>query len=222
MKKTKRSQKCGVETCPSFRSGHLPREKDVKRLRGLSAPHVESFNYFLDTGLSQGIGDIEFSELALVDPAKLRSDPSSIDWNDVTSVQFWVDAVSVGRPTKPVGTGTSNRLYPRECRERRLHYAAPMTGTFCYKIVERRNGVTFPGATVRMPKRNFGNMPIMVMSKRCHLEGLMPEALMRLKEEVRDDSTSVVTTAVNENQSTSLVIFLQSCSSHTATLHLVT
>ena len=174
----------GVETCPSFRCGSLPHSEDVQRFRELSHPHVDSFNFFLEVGLSQAIKDIEPSEMCIVDPKKAREDPGSIDWSDLTSVKFWVEDVRVTRPTKANGTGTSNCLYPRECRERGLMYAGHMTGTFCYTIVERRNGVAFPGPTVRLPKRNFGNMPIMVMSKGCHLEGLMPKDLVKLREEV--------------------------------------
>jgi DNA-directed RNA polymerase I subunit RPA2 len=174
-----------VETCPSFRSGHLPHLEDVERLRDLSAPHVESFNYLLDTGLTRGINDIEPSELCLVDPNKLR--PSStevIDWHDATSVQFWIEDVRVGFPVKADTTEAKNQLYPRECRERGLMYGGPLTGTFCYTIIERRNGVEFPGKPVRLPKRQFGNMPVVVMSKACHLQGLAPNELVKLKEEV--------------------------------------
>lgn len=174
-----------VETCPSYRNSHLPCEEDVEKLRDLAAPHVDSFNYFLETGLPQGIKDIEPSELAIVDPKKMRvSDTEKIDWDDVNTIQFWIEDVKVGCPTKPATSGKSTRLLPRECRERGLMYAGPMTGTFCYNIIERRNGVSFPQKTIRFPSRSFGNMPIMAMSRGCHLHGMPPKELASLREEV--------------------------------------
>ncbi len=168
-----------VETCPSFRSGHLPHVHDVQQLRELTAPHVDSFNYFLDVGLSQGISDIEPVELCLADPRKQQQQ----DWSETSSIQFWIEDVRVSPPSRPDGKA----LLPRECRERNLMYAGPMTATFCYQIQERRNGQTFPGKTVRLPKRAFGNIPICVLSRACHLHQLEPKQLIQLKEEVRPE-----------------------------------
>lgn len=181
MKSPKKKGSGPVETCPSFRSGHLPNTDDVQQLRDLTAPHVDSFNYFLDVGLSQGIQDIEPSELCLADPRKIRD--GSIDWSETPSIQFWVEDVRVSTPVRSDGTG--NKLLPRECRERNLMYAGPMTATFCYTVIERRNGQAFPGKTVRLPKRPFGNVPICVLSKACHLYQMAPKQLVQLKEEVR-------------------------------------
>ena len=169
---------------PSFRGGHLPAREDVDRLRELSAPHVESFNYFLDVGLSQGIKDIEPSELELVDPQKLRNEPASIDWDEMTTIKFWCENVKIGKPTKAVGSGgKSTCLLPRECRERGLMYSGEITGTFCYSIVQRRNRIELPSKTTRMTARSFGAIPIMVLSKACHLENSGPSQLVKLGEE---------------------------------------
>jgi hypothetical protein len=169
---------------PSFRGGHLPAQEDVERLRTLSHPHVDSFNYFLELGLDRGIKDIEASELCMVDPKVQQDSPSSIDWNETTTIKFWVENVKVSKPTKPSTSGRSNVLLPRECRERGLMYSAPMSGTFCYTIIQRRNGVEIPSRPMKI-QRSFGNMPIMIMSKGCHLEGSTPKELVKMKEEVR-------------------------------------
>eukprot|EP00339_Tiarina_fusa_P025334 CAMPEP_0117005466 /NCGR_PEP_ID=MMETSP0472-20121206/6073_1 /TAXON_ID=693140 ORGANISM="Tiarina fusus, Strain LIS" /NCGR_SAMPLE_ID=MMETSP0472 /ASSEMBLY_ACC=CAM_ASM_000603 /LENGTH=1224 /DNA_ID=CAMNT_0004706717 /DNA_START=147 /DNA_END=3821 /DNA_ORIENTATION=- len=176
---TRLGQKKVVETCPSFRRGHLPNDKDVIRLRALSMPHVDSFNYFLEVGLSKGVKDIESAELDLVNQQQLRD--GDVDWNDVSTMQFWVEDVKVLKPAKS-GAGKSNKLLPRETRERKIMYSGQMQGKFCYRIVQRRNGVKIPGPITKLAK-SFGNLPIMVMSKACHLEGLMPEELISLKEE---------------------------------------
>jgi len=186
--KKKRAAVDVVETCPSFRtSRHVASRRDVERLRAtVSAPHVESFNYFLQVGLERAVFDIEPAELAIVDREKLRKEPETVvHWTETKSVEFWVENATIGKPTKPASSGRSTVLLPRECRERGLVYSAPLTATFCYKIVQRRNGVEFPGPTYRLHSKRFGDMPVMVMSTGCHLEGMSPKKLVQLKEEVR-------------------------------------
>jgi hypothetical protein len=58
-----------------------------------------------------------------------------------------------------------------------------MTGSLCFRRIERRNGSMIPGNTVRIDK-GFGDMPIMTMSNTCHLAGLRPVELVKLREEV--------------------------------------
>ena len=175
-----------VQTCPSFWAGHLPADDDVARLRELSAPHVESFNYFLQEGLKAGIEAIEPAELDLIDTkTQLQDDGSYRNLQDTTTVRFWMERVHVAAPTKSTPTGklATHRLLPRECRERGLMYAGKLTGTFCYQMVERRNGLELPQRVVRLHGKHFGELPIMVLSSACHLTGKLPQQLAALKEE---------------------------------------
>lgn len=178
---SKHSKKVVVETCPSFRRGHLPNPEDLQRLRGLTKPHVESFDYFLEVGLSKGIKDIEPAELDLVDTQRVR-DEGKVDLSEASTVKFWVEDVKIAKPTKS-GAGRSNKLLPRESRERKINYTGQIFGKFCYRIVQRRNGIEINGPAVKIGK-TFGLMPIMVMSKCCHLEGSSPEDLVKMREEV--------------------------------------
>jgi len=186
-----KSDKKLKETCPSFSRGHLPSMEDVERLRSLSKPHVDSFDYFLEVGLMRGIKDIEPAELDLVDTGKVRKHGlSTVDWSEVSTVQFWIEDIKVAKPVKS-GSGRSNRLLPRECRERRIMYSGEISGKFCYKITQRRNGVKIDGRPVKIPK-TFGKLPIMILSKGCHLQGMDPEGLVKVKEEVRLEEASGV------------------------------
>lgn len=178
-----------AETCPSFRRGHLPTTEDLERLRSLTKPHVESFDYFLEVGLSRGISDIEPAELDLVDMQKVREE-GEVDLTEATSVKFWVEDVKIAKPTKS-NAGRSNKLLPRECRERKINYTGQIFGKFCYKMVNRRNGMEIDGEIVKIGK-TFGSMPIMVGSKCCHLEGMSPQELIDLREEVRNDDISLI------------------------------
>ena len=230
---SKQSKTTIKETCPSFRRGHLPNTKDVKRLRELSKPHVGSFDYFLDKGLSAGINDIVPLEMDLVNPrraqlqqqtqqaiqqqqppqddgeSKVEDNPASQgniiapDMKEVDTLKIWLENIRITKPVKTDQYNTSmlhssnssslsttgNRLIPRECRELGLMYSGPITGEFCYQINHRKiddktgEMTEIEGKVCRMTKR-FGDMPIMVMSKACHLYGSKPEQLVKMKEEV--------------------------------------
>lgn len=174
-----------VQTAPSHWSGSLPKKEHVERLRRLTAPHVESFDYFLDEGLARGVKSIEPAELDIIDPTVIRNDRESIDFTEVSTVKFWVENARVGKPIKAAPGGTSGEnLLPRECRERGMMYAGPLRANFCFQVIKRRNGADFPQSVVRLP-REFGNIPIMVGSKACHLHNTTPERLSKLREEVR-------------------------------------
>lgn len=186
-KKDKTTHGGGVaETCPSFRRGHLPNDKDVEKLRYLTRPHVESFNYFLETGLNKGIKNLEPAELDLIDPKIIRDEQKRkvIDWDEVTTIRYWVEDIKVHKPTNTDVKRRDQRLLPHESRERSLTYAGEITGKFCYQIVQRRNGVTIKGTPNRIPK-SFGKLPIMVGSKACHLQDMTSKQLAAVKEEVR-------------------------------------
>jgi DNA-directed RNA polymerase beta subunit len=137
-----------------------------------------------------------------------------IDWDDSTVVRFWIEDVHLSPPVRrdsfagksphhnhshagggdyaaAAGSATAARpLYPRECRERKLTYAGKLAGTFCYQLVRRRNGVELVeggnSPVKKLTARNFGDLPVMVLSKGCHLRSLTPEQLVRRKEEVRN------------------------------------
>ena len=179
-----KSDNKAVQTCPSHWNGSLPRKEDVKRLRKLTAPHVESYDYFLEEGLSRGVKAIEPAEFAIVEPQKLRNEPESVDLSELSSVKFWIENARIGKPIKAFSGGRSKEnLLPRECRERGMMYSGPLRAMFCYQIIKRRNGVEFPQPVTRLPKE-FGDLPVMVGSKACHLHNTTPKQLNVLNEEV--------------------------------------
>mmetsp|Transcript_15361 Transcript_15361/g.32510 ORF Transcript_15361/g.32510 Transcript_15361/m.32510 type:complete len:1280 (+) Transcript_15361:201-4040(+) len=180
------------QTVPSFHRSHTCKKSDVRKLHRLSAPHVDSFNYFLDVGLARGISDISACEIDMIDtslPAN-RGIGHTVG-KSCDTVQFWIENVKIAMPTKTQyaggamgGAPKSMKLYPRESRELGIMYAAQITGDICLQFL-RRDGYgneTPTGSTQRL-SRNFGNMPIMVMSKACHLHGKSPGDLVKLKEE---------------------------------------
>ena len=193
---TSTTTKTTKETCPSFRRGHIPSAKDVKRLRTLSLPHVGSFDYFLDHGLEAGIADIVPFELDLVNPKAVQQDNVvAADSREVDTIKMWLENVKISKPMKSdrqnssyLAAKSSGRLIPRECRELGLMYSGAITGEFCYQLNHRKvdaNGTMteIAGKVVKLNKK-FGEMPIMVMSKACHLNGTKPDQLVKMREEV--------------------------------------
>lgn len=175
---------------PSFTRSHQCKKSDVRKLHRLSAPHVESFNYFLDRGLAQGVRDIQPYEVDVVDASQQENRGVGHTPGKVSdTVKFWLENVKIGLPTKSQPSGTSGgskslKLLPRECRELGIMYSAPLIGEVCIQFV-RRDGYgneTPTGQTQRI-QRSFGMMPIMVMSRACHLHGKSPSELIKCKEE---------------------------------------
>lgn len=67
-----------------------------------------------------------------------------------------------------------------QCRQRKLSYAAPLYATMEWECVV--DGVS----TVEEFDINFGDMPIMLQSCKCHLEGLTEDELYGLHEEPKE------------------------------------
>lgn len=125
-----------------------------------------SFNALVD----QGLGHIVSSLLPLEIPlADAQTDPK-----DGPSVTLSFEQLTIGMPMKPSNTDELDiRMFPSECRERGLNYAAPLTAVVCLRAGER----------VERVNRVLGHVPIMVGSKKCHLHGLRPAQLVRRKED---------------------------------------
>jgi len=146
---------------PSFALKSLPRYPE--KLRELTQPHIESYDYFLDEAIHTAVKNVPGQEMTLGDSTK-------------THLQWWIDSVAIGQPTKNDGS-VSKQLTPRECRERGLVYGAPMVGTFKY---------TVDGGAEQVLQRPLGIIPVMVLSNRCRLKGKSPAELVALKEEASE------------------------------------
>ncbi|CAM9179419.1 unnamed protein product [Chrysoparadoxa australica] len=157
-KRRRAGAKARVSTAPSSSPHPLPDAPVVAKLRELVAPHVESFNYFLDEGLAEAVVDIPEQQVEIQNQ-KLR---------------IWYESVIVGQPCKTNQDSMSSRLYPRECRERGINYSAPLLAS-----VSWQEG-TGDAQTVQF---RFGDCPVMVRSNRCHLRDLKPAQLVELREE---------------------------------------
>ena len=170
---------------PSFNRNPVSKKSDIRKLHKLSAPHVDSFNYFLDAGLHKGVTDIVPYEVDIADLSvpENRGRFGHTPGVQSDTIQFWLENVKVQMPTK-LQAGKSQKLLPRECRELGIMYSAPLTADVCVQFLRRDGygGETSGGSTIRLTK-NFGMLPIMVMSRACHLHGKSPAELIKCREE---------------------------------------
>jgi DNA-directed RNA polymerase I subunit RPA2 len=148
-----------AETLGKFSDG--PAQVNHQRLMDLVMPHVGSFDFFFNPGLSR--------MLANMDPVDVVP-PVIADAPAKPRVTLWYEEITVGMPS--LGP---KELMPNTCREMGISYTASLEGTLC-RLVEGDD-------TVDKVHRKLGNIPIMVMSNRCHLRGLSSTQLIAAKEE---------------------------------------
>ena len=103
--------------------------------------------------------------------------PVSISHEEIGGkFEFWYDEVSIGMPNKG-DDSADTRLYPADCRERHISYTAPMVATICHRL---------NGGVVERFQKKLGDIPVMVKSSRCHLQGLSPKELVKKHEEAQE------------------------------------
>lgn len=131
------------------------------RLKALFGPHVDSFDHFVDEGLSRCVSSLEAQEV---------EHP-----NGGPRLRFWLESVKI---SKPLSTGhgelEAKVLLPSECRERNLSYRGQLRAVLVTQIGDE------PPERI---DRRLGLMPVMLRSRLCHLRGLSPAACVQRHEE---------------------------------------
>ena len=161
---------------PSFSgAGEFVKPSTHHRLVHLVAPHVDSFNYFLDHGLQTAVDDIPAFDfqLGLGDGAM--------------NINFKVESAEVKSPLKREDLSQNDQLTPREARERGMTYAGALEATL---------KVQLDGGDEFNIRTRLGDLPIMVMSNKCHLSSCTQEDLVRLKEEATEVGGYFITSGI--------------------------
>ena len=153
------------KTAPSFSHSAIPAAKTevLKNLRHIVQPHVDSFNFFLGNGLKAAIRDIP---------------ETIVQADDGTGpiVRVGVSSVNVGYPTR-TGPCADARLFPSECRERGVWYAAALNVTF---------SVAYNKEPPQLVTKTFPQLPLMTRTTHCHLRNLTPAQLVKRHEEAHE------------------------------------
>ncbi|KAL5720144.1 DNA-directed RNA polymerase [Ranunculus cassubicifolius] len=135
---------------------------NYSNLEDLIKPHIDSFDHFLDSGIE--------SLLSHIKPVKI------IDPNTKQKLQISFGAHELNAPVKErVKGGFQTALLPFECRQAKLSYSGKFTVEVCFTYEGSINPIR--------EKFNFGNLPIMLKSKNCHLRGADPKKLVSYREE---------------------------------------
>ncbi|XP_009102799.2 DNA-directed RNA polymerase I subunit 2 [Brassica rapa] len=145
----------------------VPNTEDFKELRNLVTHHIESFDYMTEKGL-----DVMFTRI------------NSVNVYDPSTENKWkisLENPKVFSPQKESLSSNSRKesLYPFECRQAKISYTGALMADVCFQY---DNGLgSGLGAVVR-EKFEFGELPIMLMSNRCHLQGADCRKLLKCKE----------------------------------------
>lgn len=136
---------------------------DFEALRELFRHHIESFDHAVEYGLETMFRSIKPVEI--VDSVSKKT----------LRISFGDSKPDIFPPQKERNSGKmQDALYPFECRQAKMSYTGKFMADVCFQYGE--------GPVIR-EKFNFGQFPIMLMSKRCHLRGADPQKLVSCKEE---------------------------------------
>ncbi|XP_019055826.1 PREDICTED: DNA-directed RNA polymerase I subunit 2 [Nelumbo nucifera] len=137
---------------------------DYESLRELFKPHIDSFDYFVDAGLETMLMHIKPVEI--------------VDSFTKTKLRIWFGKSELYPPQKErISKSIRDPLLPFECRQAGISYSGKFMVDVCFQY---NNGV------VVREKFGFGQLPIMLKSKVCHLRGADPQKLVSYKEEATE------------------------------------
>lgn len=141
-------------------------------------PHVKSFNpIFAPNGqLHHAIKDIGTKTFLDGDPAggDADSEPRHRNRLQVRFKEVFLEKSMLPATNKLEG---KREILPVECRERHVTYRGRFRGRVEYRVNDGEWKETV---------RDFGQLPIMLRSNRCHLEGLSPKQLVDCREETEE------------------------------------
>lgn len=138
---------------------YKPLIKSFIQENGLVNHQISSFNDFIESGLQNVV-----NEIGTIKP-------------EIENFEIRLEKISVGIPCVKEANGTIRKIYPNEARLRDLTYAAPLLLT----MTPIKNGTEME--QIETP---IGEMPIMLRSKKCLLNGLTYEDVRKTGEDPED------------------------------------
>ncbi|KAL3622460.1 DNA-directed RNA polymerase I subunit RPA2 [Castilleja foliolosa] len=140
---------------------HLAPEKDYEALREIFKHHIDSFDHMVDHGIDAMLMNIK--------PVEVFDKVSNL------KLRIWFGTSEIFPPQKERSSRLADALYPFECRQAKLSYS----GKFMIDLYFQY------GNDIAIRERFcLGQFPIMLKSKRCHLNAANdPKKLVSLKEE---------------------------------------
>lgn len=138
-------------------------------LRGLSSPHVESFNFLVSEGLHL------ISEQ--LDPMLVRGPVGPSGKSAVIALR--IHSLSLHKPKYNMApnsnSGLTRPLLPMQCRLSGTSYVGDLFGSFTIVLNNKQS--------IEIPSQRLGRIPVMVGSLACHLHEKTRDQLVALGEE---------------------------------------
>ncbi|XP_059177244.1 DNA-directed RNA polymerase I subunit RPA2-like [Physella acuta] len=155
-------------TKPSFDFGK-PKEKQHVKCQDLTKAHIESYNYFLTSGLQKLVKHMDAVEFNLGEEGEAFN-------NLRCALSFSKVSILPPKVSTANKMSVNSKIYPSECREGGSSYMGDVQVIINYSC----NGQS---GTV---DKIIGQVPIMVKSDACNIATLKPEALISHGEEVEE------------------------------------
>lgn len=133
--------------------------------------HVQSFNFITEAGLAKTLSHFVPMELNQADISPEHLQGKTLPFR---SIKITFNQLKLGQPYRFNDPNVIHQeIYPQECRLAGKTYSAPLLAVVTREIDD--NIDTFAV--------NLGEIPIMVGSQKCHLQGLSREELIKLNED---------------------------------------
>ncbi|KAJ2781596.1 hypothetical protein H4R18_002780 [Coemansia javaensis] len=144
----------------------------------LTAPHIESFNSIWEAAGPRTPALVDVA-MGLVGRQSAFDGKATGESARGTRIEFWVDGLRLDHPALSAReTRSANRLvYPTECRQRGISYRGRLAGVLHYRVGD---------GPEQTEERAFGQLPVMVRTNRCNLQGMGPAELVRHHEEAEE------------------------------------
>lgn len=123
------------------------------RLEDLVKPHVQSFNFMLEQGLTLAVAGLQPSVMDADEKAGFPGARCTyaahcrcelITW---PCCAVWVEDVSISAPSKErAGSSTDDRVFPSEARELAASYSGPLNAVCCRQVRVTRAVPACPGS----------------------------------------------------------------------------
>ena len=132
-------------------------------VQDLISNHIDSFDYFTDSGFIGGIQVIPPFEYTLPNGQQLKV--------QVTNYKLFKPVLESGSYSR------LREIYPSECRQRGVSYLGKMHLEFVWYL---------DGNFMGSLEDSIGQIPIMVKSKLCNLRDVSPKEMIRRKEDAEE------------------------------------
>lgn len=137
---------------------------EFEALQQLFKHHIDSYDHLVESGLDDVLRSVT---------------PVSVyDASTETKLRIWLGQPELYPPQKEnISRTMREALYPFECRQAKISYSGKFMADVCFQYND--------GAIIR-EKYNFGQFPVMLKSKICHLRGADAQKLISCKEEATE------------------------------------